>query len=71
MKGGCVVSADLLSDSLPSAWHLCLEPCQETAAAASALFILAAVRAPLQAAKIMDAALHHPDPAVRISAILR
>ncbi|XP_014281796.1 protein unc-80 homolog isoform X3 [Halyomorpha halys] len=70
-KGGCTINADLLADSLPSAWHLCLEPCQETAAAAGALFILAAVRAPLQAAKIMDAALRHPEPAVRISAILR
>ncbi|XP_073988249.1 unc80, NALCN channel complex subunit isoform X3 [Rhodnius prolixus] len=71
LKGGCITPGEILADCLPAAWQLLLEPCQQTAASAAALMILAAVKAPAQAAHIMDAALRHPDPAVRINAVLR
>ncbi|BES88439.1 unc-80 homolog (Hypothetical protein) [Nesidiocoris tenuis] len=71
VKGGVVLSSESLSDCLPAAWQLLLEPNQQVAAAAAALMILAAVKAPAQAAHIMDAALRHPQANVRINAVLR
>ena len=44
---------------------------QETAANSAAMFIIASVRAPTQASEIMQSALKHKDPDVRIGAILR
>lgn len=56
---------------IPVAWELLLEWNQEVAASASSLFILAAVRAPQQVSELMSHGLKHPDPAIRINAILR
>ncbi|XP_024080721.1 protein unc-80 homolog [Cimex lectularius] len=71
VKGGVVLGGEVLCECLPFAWHLLLEPSQQIASTAAALMILAAVKAPSQAAHIMDGALRHPDPAVRINAVLR
>ena len=65
------MSQELLVECLSVSWQLLLEPSQQTASAAAALMILAAVKAPTQAAQIMETALRHPDPAVRINAALR
>lgn len=44
---------------------------QEIAATAAALYIIASVRAPNFASEIMQRALKHKDPNIRIEAILR
>ncbi|KAL1123884.1 hypothetical protein AAG570_001654, partial [Ranatra chinensis] len=71
VKGGSIMATDNLVDCLSVAWQLLLEPSQETASSSAALMILAAVKAPNQAANIMEMALHSSDPAVRINAVLR
>jgi hypothetical protein len=71
VKGASVMSQEVLIECLSVSWQLLLEPSQQTASAAAALLILASVKAPHQAAHIMETALHHPDPAIRINAVLR
>ncbi|KAJ1528104.1 hypothetical protein ONE63_008019 [Megalurothrips usitatus] len=71
VKGAVVMTEDQFIEILPVAWELLLESNQEVAAAASSLFILAAVKAPGTASDIMRHGLHHADPAVRIKSILR
>lgn len=44
---------------------------QEIAATAAALYVIASVRAPNFASEIMQRALKHKDPDIRIQAILR
>lgn len=71
VKGAVVMTEDQFVDMLSVSWELLLQTSQEAAASAAALFILAAVRAPVQATQVMQHALHHQDPAIRINAILR
>lgn len=71
IKGAAILSEDLFIDILPAAWELLLETNQETAASASALFIIASVRAPNSASDVMLRALKHKNPNIRIGAILR
>lgn len=71
VKGAVVMTEDQFEDMLSVTWELLLQTNQEVAASAAALFILAAVRAPVQATQVMHAALNHQDPAHRINAILR
>jgi protein unc-80 len=71
VKGAVLLTEDLFTEILPVAWELLLETNQETAVSAAALFILASVRAPNCASDIMQRALKHKDPNVRIGAILR
>lgn len=71
MKGACILSEEHFLEIIPVAWELLLEFNQEVAAAASSLFILAAVKAPQQVCDIMQHNLSHPDAAIRINAVLR
>lgn len=71
IKGAAILSEDLFIEAIPAAWELLLEPNQEVAANSAALFIIASVRAPNFASDIMQRALKHKDPDVRIGAILR
>jgi protein unc-80 len=71
VKGAVVLSEELFTEILPAAWELLLETNQETAVSAASLFILASVRAPSCASEIMQRALKHKDPNIRIGAILR
>lgn len=71
VKGAVVMTEEQFVEILPVSWELLLEHNQEVAATASALFILAAVKAPSHASDIMRHGLHHQDPAVRIKSILR
>lgn len=71
VKGAAVLTEDQFIDIIPAAWELLLETNQETAASAAAFFILSSVKAPTQATEIMQRALKHKDPNVRIGAILR
>lgn len=71
VKGAVVMTEDQFVDVLSVSWELLLQTNQELAASAAALFILASVRAPTHASQLMQRALHHQDPAVRINAILR
>lgn len=59
------MSDDAFAGALPSAWTLLLDSCQEVAASAASLFILAAVKTPHQAADIMLQDLQHSDPSIR------
>lgn len=71
IKGAAILSEELFIEAIPAAWELLLETDQETAANSAALFIIASVRAPTFASDIMQRALKHKDPDVRIGAILR
>ncbi|XP_046670285.1 uncharacterized protein LOC124360589 isoform X5 [Homalodisca vitripennis] len=71
VKGAVVMSEEQFVEMLSVSWELLLQTNQEVAASAAALFILGAVRAPVHASQVMQHALHHQDPAVRINAILR
>ncbi|XP_046393341.1 protein unc-80 homolog [Ischnura elegans] len=71
VKGAVVLAEEHFIESLPLAWELLLESSQEVAASAAALFILGAVRAPVQATHLIHGALQDKEPAGRINAILR
>ncbi|XP_015837451.1 protein unc-80 homolog isoform X11 [Tribolium castaneum] len=71
LKGAVILSEEHFVEIIPVAWELLLETNQEVTACAASLFILAAVKAPQQVSEIMQHGLSHPDPAVRINAILR
>ncbi|KAG8225919.1 hypothetical protein J437_LFUL005955 [Ladona fulva] len=71
VKGAVVLPEEYFVEALPLAWELLLESSQEVAASAAALFILGAVRAPVQATHLIHGALQVTDPASRINAILR
>lgn len=71
LKGACIMNEEHFAEIIPVAWELLLECNQEITATASSLFILAAVKAPQQVSDIMQHGLSHPDPTIRINAILR
>ncbi|XP_065337258.1 protein unc-80 homolog isoform X7 [Cloeon dipterum] len=71
LKGAVILHEDNFIDILPVAWELLLEPSQEVAASAAALFILAAVKAPAHASNVMQHCLQHSDVTTRIQAVLR
>ena len=71
IKSAAVLTEDQFVEAIPVAWELLLEPNQEIAATAAALYIIASVRATNFASEIMQKALKHKDPNVRIDAILR
>ncbi|KAG5670539.1 hypothetical protein PVAND_000795 [Polypedilum vanderplanki] len=71
LKGAVILTEDQFIEIIPAAWELLLETNQETSAASAAFFILASVKAPSQASELMQKALKHKDPNVRIGAILR
>lgn len=71
LKGAVILSEEHFAEIIPIAWELLLEWNQEVAACAASLFILCAVKAPQQVCDIMQHGLSHPDPTIRINAILR
>jgi hypothetical protein len=71
VKGAAILTEDQFIDVVPVAWELLLDQNQETAGSAAAFFILSSVKAPTHASEIMQRALKHKDPNVRIGAILR
>lgn len=71
VKGAAILTEDQFIEIIPASWELLLETNQETAASAAAFFILSSVKAPTQASDIMQRALKHKDPNMRIGAILR
>ncbi|XP_037051116.1 protein unc-80 homolog isoform X4 [Bradysia coprophila] len=71
IKGAATLNEEFFTEVIPIAWELLLETDQETAANSAALFVIASVRAPNFASDIMQRALKHKDPDVRIGAILR
>lgn len=71
IKSAVVLTEDHFIEVIPAAWELLLEKNQETSATAAALYIIASVRAPNFASEIMQRALKHKDPDIRIQAILR
>ncbi|XP_055584997.1 protein unc-80 homolog [Uranotaenia lowii] len=70
-KGASVLTEEQFVDVIPVAWELLLETNQEVSAASAALFILASVKAPTTASELMQKALKHKNPNVRIEAMLR
>lgn len=71
LKGAVIMTEDQFTEVMPIAWHLLLEWNQEVAATAASLFILCSVKVPQQVSDLMHNSLAHPDPNVRINAILR
>lgn len=71
LKGAVLLSEEHFLEMIPVAWELLLEHNQEVAAAASSLFILAAVKAPQHVCDIMQNGLTNSDATVRINSILR
>lgn len=71
IKSAAVLTEDQFIEVIPAAWELLLETNQEISTSAAALFIIGAVRAPNFVSDIMQRALKHKDPNIRIQAILR
>lgn len=71
IKSAVVLTEDYFIEVIPAAWELLLEKNPEISASAAALYIIASVRAPSFASEIMQRALKHKDPDIRIQAILR
>lgn len=71
MKGAVIASEENFLEIMPVAWELLLEWNQEVTACAASIFILCAVKVPHQVADLMQHNLSHPDPTIRINAILR
>ncbi|XP_055525794.1 protein unc-80 homolog isoform X1 [Wyeomyia smithii] len=71
VKGAAVLTEEQFIDITPVAWELLLESNQEVSAASAALFILASVKAPTTASELMQRALKHKNPNIRIEAMLR
>lgn len=71
LKGAVVMPEDQILEILPAVWEFLLEHDQEVAAAAASIFILGSVKAPSFTSEIMQKALKHKDPNIKIGAILR
>lgn len=71
VKAAAILTEEQFIEAIPAAWELLLETNQETAATSAAFFILGSVRAPTCASDIMQRALKHRDPNIKIGAILR
>lgn len=71
VKAAAILTEEQFVEAIPAAWELLLETNQETAATSAAFFILGSVRAPNCASDIMQRALKHRDPNIKIGAILR
>lgn len=71
IKSAVVLGEDSFIEVIPAAWELLLEKNPEISTSAAALFIIGSVRAPNFASDIMQRALKHKDPDIRIQAILR
>lgn len=71
IKSAAILTEDSFIEVIPAAWELLLEKNPEISASAAALYIIASVRAPNFASEIMQRALKHKDPNIRIQAILR
>lgn len=71
IKSAVVLTEDFFIEVIPAAWELLLEKNPEISTSAAALYIIASVRAPNFASEIMQRALKHKDPDIRIQAILR
>lgn len=71
VKGASVLTEEQFIEVIPVAWELLLESNQEVSAASAALFILASVKAPTTASELMQRAMKHKNPNVRVEAMLR
>lgn len=71
LKSAAILTEDQFIEVIPSAWELLLESDQELATASAAVFILGSVKASACTTEIMQRALKHKDPSVRIGGILR
>lgn len=71
VKGASVLTEEQFIEIIPVAWELLLESNQEVSAASAALFILASVKAPTTASELMQRAMKHKNPNVRVEAMLR
>lgn len=71
LKAVVIMPEEQISDLLPSVWELLLEHDQEVAAVCASIFILGSVKSPSSVTEIMQRALKHKDPNIRIGAILR
>ncbi|XP_058813943.1 protein unc-80 homolog isoform X3 [Topomyia yanbarensis] len=71
VKGAAVLTEEQFIEVTPVAWELLLESNQEVSAASAALFILASVKSPTTASELMQRALKHKNPNIRIQAMLR
>lgn len=71
LKGAVVMTEEQISDVLPSCWEVLLEHDKELASNAASIFIFGSVKAPSYTTDIMQKALKHKDPNIKIGAILR
>lgn len=70
-RASIVIASSELAASLSPAWYLLLEGDSRLSAAAAATVILAAVKAPSAATRLITEELRNDDAVVRIQAILR
>lgn len=71
LKAVVIMGEEQVSELLPSVWEMLLEHDQEVAAVCASIFILGSVKSPSTVTDIMQRALKHKDPNIRIGAILR
>ncbi|KAH8311397.1 hypothetical protein KR044_006087 [Drosophila immigrans] len=71
LKGAVVLTEELVIEAMPAAWELLLETNHDTATSSAAVFLMGSVKAQNFAFDIMQRALKHKNPDIRIGAIQR
>ncbi|EDW38859.1 GL13705 [Drosophila persimilis] len=71
LKGAVVLTEEMVIEAMPAAWELLLETNHDTATSSAAVFLMGSVKAQNFAFDIMQRALKHRDPDIRIGAIQR
>ncbi|KAH8363403.1 hypothetical protein KR084_009623 [Drosophila pseudotakahashii] len=71
LKGAVVLTEEMVIEAMPAAWELLLETNHDTATSSAAVFLMGSVKAQNFAFDIMQRALKHKDPDIRIGAIQR
>ncbi|XP_017847563.1 protein unc-80 homolog [Drosophila busckii] len=71
LKGAVVLSEELVIEAMPAAWELLLDTNHDTATSSAAVFLMGSVKAQNFAFDIMQRALKHKNPDIRIGAIQR
>ncbi|XP_050528266.1 protein unc-80 homolog isoform X3 [Daktulosphaira vitifoliae] len=71
IKAAVVLTEEQVLDVLPIAWEFLLDSNQELVASSSALFIIAAFKAPHKSVEVMNNSLTSKDTTIRANAILK
>ncbi|XP_068157117.1 protein unc-80 homolog [Drosophila tropicalis] len=71
LKGAVILTEEMVIEAMPAAWELLLETNHDLSTTSAAVFLMGSVKAQNFAFDIMQRALKHKDPDIRIGAIQR